>query len=71
MGLTSYIQVGDGVIDHAYVGRPEDMTMYRPTLLVNSSHPGTDLAAETAAAFAAGSIAFAPNGKNISSKMEI
>ena len=57
------LQVGDGGIDHAYMGRPEDMTVSRPTMLVNSSHPGTDLAAETAAAFAAGSIAFAQNSK--------
>lgn len=45
------------------MGRPENMTMFRPALFVNSSNPGTDLAAETAAAFAAGAIAFYINGR--------
>lgn len=46
-------QVGDGHVDHAYWGRPEDMTM-----AITPQKPGSDLAAETAAALAASSIAF-------------
>lgn len=61
-----YAQVGDGDLDHDYIGRPEDMTMARPALAVTASNPGTDLAAETAAAFAAGSIAFKINNPSYS-----
>ncbi|XP_077868528.1 uncharacterized protein LOC100375334 [Saccoglossus kowalevskii] len=53
-----YMQVGDGRIDHSYWIRPEDMTMERPPFIVNSSNPGSDVAGETAAAFAAASIVF-------------
>jgi len=53
-----YGQVGDGNADHGWWGRPEDMTMYRPSFKVTSSQPGSDLAGETAAAFAAASILF-------------
>nr|AFK49805.1 beta-1,4-glucanase 1 [Cryptocercus punctulatus] len=53
-----YGQVGQGGPDHAYWGRPEDMTMDRPAYKIDTSHPGSDLAAETAAALAAASIVF-------------
>ncbi|XP_069111328.1 endoglucanase E-4-like [Argopecten irradians] len=53
-----YIQVGDGNIDHAAWGRPEDMTMARPAFQVNSSKPGSDVAGEYAAAMAAGYLVF-------------
>lgn len=53
-----YGQVGEGNVDHAYWGRPEDMTMERPSMKIDSDKPGSDLAGETAAAFAAASIAF-------------
>ncbi|XP_066989121.1 uncharacterized protein [Macrobrachium rosenbergii] len=53
-----YGQVGDGDVDHAYWGRPEDMTMYRPAFKLTTSKPGSDLAGETAAALAATSILF-------------
>merc|ERR1712215_634454 len=46
-------QIGDGYEDHAYWGRPEDMTMDRPAFKITSSAPGSDLAGETAAALAA------------------
>jgi hypothetical protein len=49
-----YGQVGDGTLDHNYWGRPEQMTMARPAWSLTTSRPGSDLAAETAAAFAAG-----------------
>jgi hypothetical protein len=35
-----YGQVGEGGPDHAYWGRPEDMTMSRPAYKIDTSHPG-------------------------------
>ncbi|CAL1530776.1 unnamed protein product [Lymnaea stagnalis] len=57
-------QVGDGGADHSYWGRPEDMTMARPCQYISSSNKGSDIAAETAAALALGSIAFKEKGDN-------
>ncbi|GFG41055.1 hypothetical protein Cfor_04531 [Coptotermes formosanus] len=53
-----YGQVGEGEADHAYWGRPEDMTMARPAYKIDAARPGSDLAGETAAALAAASIVF-------------
>nr|AAF80584.1 beta-1,4-endoglucanase 1 [Panesthia cribrata] len=53
-----YGQVGRGDLDHNWWGRPEDMTMERPAYKIDAQHPGSDLAAETAAALAAASIVF-------------
>jgi len=53
-------QVGDGNADHSYWGAPEDMTMARPTALLNAQRPGSDLAAEVSAALASASVAFRP-----------
>ncbi|XP_072033079.1 endoglucanase E-4-like [Amphiura filiformis] len=53
-----YAQVGDGVLDHNYWGRPEEMTMPRPSFKLTTSKPGSDVVGETAAALAAASIAF-------------
>ncbi|KAI8767229.1 endoglucanase E-4 [Biomphalaria glabrata] len=55
------VQVGD-THDHDVWGRPEDMTMNRPCAVVNTAHKGSDIAAGTAAALAAGSIAFKEKG---------
>nr|AOV94250.1 cellulase [Antipaluria urichi] len=55
---TLYGQVGNGQLDHNSWGRPEDMTMERPAYKIDASAPGSDLAAETAAAFAAASLVF-------------
>ena len=55
-------QVGNVDLDHAYWGRPEDMTMNRPVYKLTTSQPGSDLAGETAAAFAAGYLAFKDTG---------
>ena len=52
------LQVGDGDADHASWGRPEDLNMPRPAYKITAQKPGTDLAAETAAAMAASAIAF-------------
>ncbi|NME69567.1 glycoside hydrolase family 48 protein [Flammeovirga aprica] len=53
-----YGQVGAGGPDHAYWGSPEVMTMARPAYKIDAANPGSDLAAETAAAMAACSIVF-------------
>ncbi|KAL4220777.1 hypothetical protein ACF0H5_019045 [Mactra antiquata] len=53
-----YVQVGEGGKDHSYWGRPEDMTMDRPAYKIDESHPGSDMAAEQAAAFAASYLVF-------------
>jgi len=53
-----YGQVGRGDLDHAYWGRPEQMTMNRPAYRLTTSAPGSDVAADTAAALAAGYMFF-------------
>lgn len=53
-----YGEVGDGSSDHACWQRPEDTTTPRTSFKIDEQHPGSDLAGETAAAFAAASIAF-------------
>ncbi|CAN0872119.1 Endoglucanase 2 [Linum grandiflorum] len=53
-----YVQVGDPVADHKCWNRPEDMTEKRPVFQVNASSPGSDVAAEAAAAMASASLVF-------------
>ncbi|GAA0166787.1 hypothetical protein LIER_21865 [Lithospermum erythrorhizon] len=53
-----YGEVGDGNTDHYCWQRPEDMTTSRTAYKIDPSHPGSDLAGETAAAMAAASIVF-------------
>ncbi|KAK6135800.1 hypothetical protein DH2020_030495 [Rehmannia glutinosa] len=48
-----YGQVGDGGSDHSCWQRPEDMTTPRTVYKIDEQHPGSDLAAESAAALAA------------------
>jgi len=58
---TLYVQVGDGGIDHAYWGPPEMIDVLgqsRPVYKITKGCPGTDVAAETAAAMAAASLVF-------------
>lgn len=57
-GNVLYIQVGDPELDHKCWERPEVMTERRPLTQVNTSYPGTDVAAETAAAMASASLVF-------------
>ncbi|RMX51380.1 hypothetical protein pdam_00011347, partial [Pocillopora damicornis] len=64
-----YVQVGDGVKDHEYWGRPEDMHMARPALKITAQRPGSDVAAETAAALAAGAIAFRKSNPSYSNQL--
>ncbi|XP_046566271.1 endoglucanase 4-like [Haliotis rubra] len=61
-----YVQVGNGDADHNYWGRPEDMTMARPAYKITASSPGSDVAGQTAAAMAAGSMAFEDKGNLMS-----
>jgi len=56
-----YAQVGNGSADHAFWGAPEVMTMARPAYRLDPSKPGSEVAAEAAAALAAASIAFRPS----------
>ncbi|HOV27424.1 MAG TPA: glycoside hydrolase family 9 protein [Pseudobacteroides sp.] len=50
---TFYYQIGEGNTDHAYWGPPELQTYDRPTYFVATpEHPGSDVAGDTAAAFA-------------------
>ncbi|KAI3747716.1 hypothetical protein L6452_10314 [Arctium lappa] len=53
-----YIQVGDPDSDHKCWERPETSIEKRPAIQVNNSYPGSDVAAETAAAMAAASLVF-------------
>ncbi|XP_057790994.1 endoglucanase 5-like [Salvia miltiorrhiza] len=53
-----WAQVGDGETDHLCWQRPEDMTTSRRAYKVDEENPGTEVAAETAAAMAAASIVF-------------
>jgi endoglucanase len=53
-----YVGVGDPNADHKCWERPEDMDTIRTVYSVSSSNPGSDVAAETAAALAAASLVF-------------
>ncbi|KAL6001398.1 Esterase/lipase/thioesterase [Asimina triloba] len=55
---TVYVQVGDAFSDHNCWERPEDMDTLRTAYKVDATHPGSDVAGETAAALAAASIVF-------------
>ncbi|MFS7944276.1 putative cellulase [Helianthus anomalus] len=59
-------QVGDGDSDHYCWERAEDMTTPRTAYKVDTEHPGSDLAGETAAAMAAAAIAFRPYNSSYS-----
>lgn len=54
------MQVGDPQSDHICWERPEDMDTPRLTLQINETAPGSEVAAETAAALAAASMVFKP-----------
>ncbi|KAJ0241645.1 Endoglucanase 16 [Hirschfeldia incana] len=53
-----YVQVGDPNADHKCWARPENMQTPRTVLEISDKVPGTEIAAETAAALAASSIVF-------------
>ena len=52
------MKVGDGFSDHYCWQRPEDMTTSRQAYSISENNPGSELAAETAAAMAAASMVF-------------
>ncbi|MEO0867354.1 MAG: glycoside hydrolase family 9 protein [Cyanobacteria bacterium J06642_11] len=53
-----YGQVGDPNLDHQYWGPAESLAMPRPAYKIDAQNPGSDLAAETAAALASASLLF-------------
>jgi len=54
-----YGQTGEGGPDHGYWGRPEDWHLGpRRSFKITTTQPGSDLAGETAAAFASGYLVF-------------
>lgn len=63
------LKVGGGGPDHSYWGRAEDMKMKRPAFKITQKNPGTELAAETAAALAAISIIFRKEDPSYSKKL--
>nr|QSH74826.1 endoglucanase 10 [Abelmoschus esculentus] len=56
--MCSIFRLGDPEVDHKCWERPEDMKEKRPLTQVNESVPGTEVAAETAAAMASASLVF-------------
>ncbi|KAL6527594.1 hypothetical protein OROMI_029405 [Orobanche minor] len=63
---TIFVQVGDAVKDHACWERPEDMDTPRSVFKIDRNTPGTEVAAETAAALAAASLVFRRSDPNYS-----
>ncbi|XP_042048563.1 endoglucanase 17-like [Salvia splendens] len=63
---TIYVQVGDAGKDHACWERPEDMDTPRSVIKIDKNTPGTEVAAETAAALAAASLVFRRSDPNYS-----
>eukprot|EP01018_Ginkgo_biloba_P023486 Gb_21389 [translate_table: standard] len=55
---TIYVQVADPNMDHRCWERPEDMDTPRNVYKIDAQNPGSDVAAETAAALAAASMVF-------------
>jgi len=56
-------QVGDPNLDHQCWVRPENMKSPRTLYEIDEKTPGTEIAAETAAAFAASSMVFRRDNK--------
>ena len=53
-----YVQVGDGIIDHSFWFPPEYIDYEYPSYKIDASHPGTEVAGETAASLVATSLLF-------------
>eukprot|EP00253_Pinus_taeda_P027911 PITA_27911 len=64
-----YVQVGEPNQDHQCWERPEDMDTPRNVYKVDTQHPGSDVAAETAAALAAASIVFRTTDSSYSQQL--
>lgn len=63
------LQVGDPNNDHRCWERPEDMDTPRNVYKVTPQNPGSDVAAETAAALAAASIVFKDSDPSYSNNL--
>ncbi|GAB4834479.1 hypothetical protein Ancab_032735 [Ancistrocladus abbreviatus] len=63
------LRVGDGSSDHNCWERPEDMDTPRTLYKITSSQPGTEAAAESAAALAAASIVYKGVQSNYSTRL--
>lgn len=63
------VQVADPNADHRCWERPEDMDTPRNVYKVSAQNPGSDVAAETAAALAAASIVFKDSDPSYSGKL--
>ncbi|KAJ0024271.1 hypothetical protein Pint_09394 [Pistacia integerrima] len=66
---TLYVQVGNADKDHKCWQRPESITDKKPLSQVNTTSPGSDVAAETAAALAAASMVFKKSDSIYSAKL--
>merc|ERR1711971_417700 len=64
-----YCQVGNGVIDHEYPGRPETMTVSRPAYSLTPSKPGSDCIGESATALASAAVLFAESDPTYSATL--
>ena len=53
-----YGQIGIGMTDHKWWGAPEVISSARPSFKIDAAHPGSELAAEAAAALASSSLLF-------------
>ena len=59
-------KVGDATKDHACWERPEDMDTPRTVIKIDRNTPGTEVAAETAAALASASLVFRKSDRTYS-----
>ncbi|XP_028774810.1 endoglucanase-like [Neltuma alba] len=66
---TLFTQVGDGNADHQCWERPEDMDTPRTLYKIDANSPGSEVAAESAAALSAASIVFQKVDSNYSSRL--
>ncbi|KAK2372096.1 endoglucanase [Trifolium repens] len=66
---TLFTQVGDGNKDHQCWERPEDMDTPRTLYKIDANSPGTEAAADSAAALSAASIVFKKKDTKYSSKL--
>ncbi|KAJ7559510.1 hypothetical protein O6H91_04G088600 [Diphasiastrum complanatum] len=67
--IALWVQVGNPYSDHSCWERPEQMDTPRIAYQVTPQNPGSDVAAETAAALAAASLVFQHNNPSYSAKL--
>lgn len=64
-----YGQIGIGMTDHKWWGAPEVFPNERPAFKIDAQNPGSDLAAEAAAALASSSLLFRGNDEQYADKL--